>query len=305
MKKILVFLLVLWLATGCTPAPAQAYSPLELEPNIALGEVPTHTPEPTQTATPTLQPLPTTAVLEVSPTPTALPMPKMVMQGPGDITCPILLYHRIAVPQKESPYFVTPDEFRAQMQALKDWGYTPILPSQLVDAIRNGALLPERPVVISFDDGDITVYTEAYPIMKELGFVGVNYLVANYINAEGYMSVDQLKELSAAGWEVGSHTMSHRDLTAPGDTNWQLYQSRVTLEELLGVEVPTLAYPYGISNENVESLARDTYRAAMGLGVYLKQGQRNLYYLWRRPVKLGWDVETFGSYLPWVGPIQP
>ncbi len=215
--------------------------------------------------------------------------------------CPILLYHRIGESPTRNEYYVTVENFRAQMQALKDWGYTPIPMSLLLQAMREGAPLPERPVVISFDDGDITVYTEAFPIMQEFGFVGINYLVANRLTADGFMNRQQIHELADAGWEVGSHSYDHSDLTAPEglDLQFQISESRRLLEEQLGLPVQTFAYPFGRQNEGVLSLARRNYEAAVGLGPLFKQDANNLYYLWRRPVKYEWDVQTFGSFLPW------
>ncbi len=293
MKRLLPVLLLFLALAGCAPMNALAYSEY-FTPTTA----PIVLPAPTATFTPF--PVPT----QIPATPTAIPTPTpmLVQQGPGKIVCPILLYHRIAVPQKASEYYVAPEDFQAQMQALKDWGYTPILPELLVKAINDGAPLPERPIIITFDDGDITVYTEAFPVMKKLGFVGVNYLVSNYLNTPGYMTTEQLKEMAAAGWEAGSHTISHKDLTTLPDPVQQIADSRDILEEMLGVPVDTFAYPFGLKNEAVVDEVEKHYSAAMGLGSFLEQSPNNLYYLWRRPVKYGWDIETFGSFLPWNTP---
>jgi peptidoglycan/xylan/chitin deacetylase (PgdA/CDA1 family) len=225
-----------------------------------------------------------------------------VIQGPGKIICPILLYHHVEVSQNTSPYYVTPAEFRVQLQALKDWGYTSIPVTLLVKAINFGAELPARPVVISFDDGDQSVYSQAFPIMKELGFTGVNYIVVNYVGMDGFMSVDQLKELAAAGWETGSHSMTHPDLTHSKRAEWEVVQSRHSLEKMLGVPVETFAYPYGIKNADMVDLVKENYRAGLGLGSFLGQDSSHIFYLWRRPVMPGWDLKTFGSYLPWSAP---
>ncbi|MEZ0394992.1 MAG: polysaccharide deacetylase family protein, partial [Anaerolineales bacterium] len=225
-------------------------------------------------------------------------------QGPGPIVCPILLYHRIAEPPFPNDYYVTPAAFREQMQALNDWGYTAIPISLLVSAITEGARLPEKPVVITFDDGDITVYTTAFPILRQFGFVGVNYLVANRLGVEGYMNVSQLQELAAAGWEVGSHSMTHADLRTSPDLDREIRQSRLVLEAALGVPVETFAYPYGLGNDNESIVARvrANYTAALGLGPYLEQNFDRLYYLARRPVLYGWDLERFAYFLPWSVP---
>lgn len=275
-----------------TPAVLQLTSTTAAQNTAIPTGIPTFTPKPVVS-----EPAP----IEL---PQPLPTPRWVKQGPGKIICPILLYHRIGTPKTDNPYFVTSEEFRAQMQALKNWGYTSIPVSLLVDAIKFGAKLPARPVVITFDDGNATVYSQAFPIMREFGFSGVNYLIANYIGTVGYMDVEQLKELASKGWETGSHSMTHPDLTNSEKLEWEVVQSRRKLESLLGVPVETFAYPFGKVNDDVRSLVAKNYIAGMGLGVYLTQRHADLYYLWRRPVKLGWDVQTFGAFLPWNTPVD-
>lgn len=291
MKYILligmVFLLFL---TGCAAAPdvMSIFATQTLTPTITPTVTPTFTPTPTPTLTPTI-------TITPSPTPTATPV--WVVRGPGTIICPILLYHHIKVPDVANALFVTPKDFRAQMQFIHDNGYTPIPVSLLVKAINFGAPLPERPVVISFDDGDITVYQNAFPIMKEFGYVGINYLVGNRLGSEGFLSIDQIKEMTDAGWEVGSHSMTHVDLTQSGELVWELTQSRTNLENKLGVKVDTFAYPFGFFTADIINEVSKIYSAGMGLGVFLEQRPRDIYYLWRRPVDYGIDMATFSSYL--------
>jgi peptidoglycan/xylan/chitin deacetylase (PgdA/CDA1 family) len=224
------------------------------------------------------------------------------MKGPGNIICPILLYHRIQVLQPPIPAvavetFSAPDDFRKQMQALRDGGYTPIPISLLVRAIDFGAPLPEKPVVISFDDNDITVYTTAFPIMQEFGFAGVNYLVGNRLGSDGFMNIDQIKELIAAGWEVGSHSMTHPYLTQSASVDWELTQSKTNLENKLGVKVDTFAYPFGDYSPDIINQVSKIYSAGLAQGVFLEQGPNNLYLLWRRPVTYGVDLKTFAAFL--------
>lgn len=254
--------------------------------------VPTASPLPTLTATP-----PPTATLPPTPMPTATAV--LVRHDAGEVICPIFLYHRVQVPETENPYYVTPQEFREQMQALKQLGYQTITMTQLVDTIENGGLLPERPAIISFDDGDATVYSEAFPVMRELGFIGINFLVVRYLNTPGYMTDAQVRELVEAGWEVGSHGMTHADLTKTDQARWEMLQSKNELEERMGTTVSFFAFPYGAANDRLFTSVRKIYHAAVGLGPEPRQSERNLSYLWRRPVDLGWDVATFATYLPW------
>ena len=302
MKRLLPAIMVFFLLTGCSA------------PNVmALFATQTPTPTNTPTVTATFTPLPT-ATLTPRPThtprPTATATPQLTMQGPGKIICPILLYHHIKavdlvpIPEVAQETYITPENFRAQMQALKDWGYTAIPITLLVKAINFGAPLPDRPVVITFDDGDISVYNTAFPIMKEFGFVGVNYIVGNRLSADGFINTAQLKETIAAGWEVGSHSMTHTDLTLSPNLDWEIHQSKADLETALGVKITTFAFPFGVGYDwdNIMNMVRGNYSAAVGLGVYTEQGPGNLFYLWRRPARYDWDIATFGSFLPWHTP---
>jgi len=299
MKHIFSALMLFLFLTGCSTPDVMAFF---------ATQTPTPTITPTPTATFTASPTPTlTLTPTVTPTwlPTATATPMWVVKGPGSIICPILLYHHIQTPDVSNEYYVTPEDFRAQMQALKDWGYTTIPISLLITAINEGAPMPEKPVVISFDDGDISVYTTAYPIMKEFGFVGVNYLVGNRLESDGFMHVEQIKELMAAGWEVGSHSMTHTDLTQSPDVGWELAQSKADLKKALGVKILSFAYPFGSKSEDIINKVSQNYVAGVGLGVYVEQTLGNIYYLWRRPIPYGIDMATFASYLPSSVPPGP
>ncbi len=266
-------------------------------------------PRPTETLTP-LPPATATATVtqtpSLTPTFTASPSPTTtrVAQGPDSVVVPILLYHRIAVSPIGSQYYVPPEKFEAQMKLLHDWEYTVIPVELLVRAIQQGAELPPRPIIITFDDGDLSVYTAAFPIMQKYGLTGVVYIVGNYMNTEGYMSAEQIKELAAAGWEVGSHSRSHRELPKlpPAVQREEIVQARQDLQEATGAPVLTFAYPYGLMNNAVGSYVHFAgYIAAMGLGFTFDQGKSNLYWLQRRDVKGQYDLEQFAAFLPWQG----
>src|SRR5574339_54700 len=111
---------------------------------------PSDTPPPAPTLTPTL-------TLE----------PQPVRQGPGEIIVPILLYHHIGFSlQGNTIYYVSPEAFDQQMNLLYQWGYQTISVELLVRAIKEGAELPTKPVILSFDDGSETVYSTALPLME-------------------------------------------------------------------------------------------------------------------------------------------
>ena len=270
------------------------------------------TPTPTATDLPptetrTATPLPTvapTATQTLTPAPQATATPTWVTQGPDAVKVPILLYHHIAVSPIGSRYYVTPDTFDSELKVLHDWGYTTITTSDLVQAITHGASLPPRPMLLTFDDGNEDIYTNAFPIMKKYGFTGVMYIVVQYMNLPNYMTTDQILEMAKAGWEVGSHSETHRDLVGGTDSmRYEIVQSRQDLEERLGVPILTFAFPFGQEDSAATDYVHFAgYIAAMGAsGFSWEQGRGNLYVLQRCEIKGSDDAKTFTRFLPWLG----
>jgi peptidoglycan/xylan/chitin deacetylase (PgdA/CDA1 family) len=270
-------------------------------------------PTPTSTQTATASPLPPTSTATVTPTPTITPTftaslapsPTWVSQGPDAVNVPILMYHHIAVSTTDSLYYVAPDKFDDELKLLHNWGYTTITTTLLTQAINNGAALPPRPIIITFDDANEDNYTNAFPIMQKYGFTGVLYLPFNYIDTPDHLTVAQIKEMTSAKWEVGSHSLSHFSLSGMDAPHMraEIVTSKQKLETLLGVPVLTFAYPFG----NYDSSAVDYvkfagYIAAMGAsGFQWQQGKGNLYVLQRSEIRGTEDAKTFLRFLPWQG----
>ena len=275
---------------------------------------------PSPTATQTASPLPPTPTATVTLTPSITPTfteaptptPTWVTQGPRQVQVPIFMYHHVTNSPILSEYYVPPDKFDQEMKLLHDWGYTTITTSMLVTAIAKGASLPPRPIIITFDDSWGSQYTNAFPVMQKYGFTGVLYTVVGYINKPTglptdptYMTTDQIKEMAAAGWEIGSHTETHQNITIMTDDqlHFEIVQSRKDLEQELGVPILTFAYPFGGANSAVTDYVHFAgYIAAMGAtGFTADQGVSNLYELQRCEIKDSDDAKSIIRFLPWLG----
>ena len=235
-------------------------------------------------------------------TPTLTIEPQWAVQGPGQVIVPILLYHHIGFSLKdEQVYYVPPEAFDQQMNLLYQWGYKTISVELLIRAINQGAELPPKPILLTFDDGSETAYSTALPIMQRYGFTGVSYIVYNYVGITHYLDADQIRSLHGAGWEIGSHGLSHIDLTTrPDRQEDEIVQSRRQLESLLGIPIFSFAYPFGAYNgDSLHYVHFAGYTAAMGLGNESVQGNKNLFYLYRLAVRGTDDMRTFASRLPW------
>jgi peptidoglycan/xylan/chitin deacetylase (PgdA/CDA1 family) len=140
--------------------------------------------------------------------------------------------------------------------------------------------IPKRSVVITIDDGYSSAYHIAYPILKQYGFTAVLFIYTDYIGvSESAMNWDQLREMKANGFEVGSHTLSHVDLTKKRvDESHQVYLERVREELVASKQIidkelqqntMSLAYPFGRYNETVLKLSD---QAGYKIGVTVKKG---------------------------------
>jgi peptidoglycan/xylan/chitin deacetylase (PgdA/CDA1 family) len=188
---------------------------------------------------------------------------------------PVLTYH--AIDTRASVISVPPEEFRRQMEMLAQRGRTGIsLEDAFAHRERDGRF-PPGAVVLTFDDGYLSVLSEALPAMQELGFRGTVFVISGLVGLNAaaarernrYIDRDllgwnHLAELAAAGFEIGSHTVRHPDLRrldAP-DLDRELRDSRAELEQRLQRPVESFAYPFGYVNVAVAAAAAVHYRRA-------------------------------------------
>ena len=307
-KKIIIWIsAAVLLLIGCGGLSLVVPPTSTIEPTWTTDPLPSPTqpttitpivfPTGTFTVVPSETPLPTLTF-----TPTVTLEPQWYMQGPDQVIVHILLYHHIGYSLRgDDVYYVSPDTFDQQLNLLYQWGYKTISLELLVKAIKEGAELPPKPILLTFDDGSETIYENALPKMQRYNFTGVSYIVYNYVGIRNYMNADQIRALYAAGWEIGSHSLSHRDLTARPERQMdEIVESRRRLESLLGIPVLSFAYPFGAyDSDSLHYVHEAGYIAAMGLGNESLQANKNLFYLSRQAVKGSEDLRAFALHLPW------
>ncbi len=183
------------------------------------------------------------------------PVQPVVPVGRQSIHVPILMYHYIRVNPNPADRLgfdlsVTPEDFNSQMDWLAGHGYHPIDFNDLRAYFAGQRPLPERPVIVTLDDGYRDLYTTAYPILRAHGFKAVAYIVSGFLGAPNNVDRDQVRDMDAGGIEIAAHTVSHVDLTRVNDIElWhQLADCRAELEHLLGHPVVDFAYPAGRFN---------------------------------------------------------
>jgi peptidoglycan/xylan/chitin deacetylase (PgdA/CDA1 family) len=177
---------------------------------------------------------------------------------PGDATAPILTYHVINPPPSGVPYpelYVPAPEFTAQMQALKSAGWHAVTMNQLAANWKHGVPLgPGKPIVLSFDNGYASQYTNALPVLRRLGWVGVeNLQLQGLPPSEGGLTGAQVRGLVTAGWELDTQGISHADLITldAAGLNYQISTARQILRTRYRVPVNWFCYPSGQYNATV------------------------------------------------------
>ncbi len=178
---------------------------------------------------------------------------------PSATAVPILTYYVInsAPPGSTAPadLYVPLDQFTSQMQALKAQGWHAVTLDQLEAYWTHGKPLgPGKPIVITFDNGYASQYTNALPVLKGLGWVAVANLEVNGLSpTDGGLSDTQIRALIAAGWEIDAEGTSHTDLTSVGPTELQAQTAgaRQALSGRFNVPVNWFCYPLGQYDSNV------------------------------------------------------
>lgn len=182
----------------------------------------------------------------------------------GNVNVTILNYHK--VDDMKIALSVSPKEFDEQMAFLKSQGYHSITPKQLMDFIEQGGALPDKPLLITFDDGYADNYTNAFPILKKYGYCATVFIVTDFISSDQrFMTWEQVSELQANGFTIGSHTMQHLPLTDLDVSTMQreLIGSKEALKKQLGVTEFYFAYPTGAYDLSIASAVKECgYRAA-------------------------------------------
>ncbi len=182
---------------------------------------------------------------------------------PGTQAVPILMYHVIAQPPPGAPFpglYVPPAEFAEQMQGLKQAGWHAVTPDEVQSYWKHGTPLGSgKPIVISFDNGYHSQYTQALPVLRRLGWVGEeNIQLTGLPPSQGGFGAGEIRGLLAAGWELDTQGFSHADLITldAQQLRYQVAVSREVIQRRYRVPVNWFCYPSGHYNSTVVAAVR-------------------------------------------------
>ncbi len=224
------------------------------------------------------------------------------------VKLPILMYHKVDELRpgvRRVGNYVSPERFEQQMDALVESGYRSITVADWL-AYRDGraAHIPERPVIITFDDGYTCFARNAWPVLRARGLGALMFIVSGQIGGtnvwdadepqERLLDAEQLCALQDEGVAFGAHSVTHPPLAriAPDRARDELRRSRERLEQVLGRAPDVFAYPYSNQSRTVRALAREAgYRAALRGGGRTSSRRTNPFGLYRIKVEPGWTAE--------------
>lgn len=219
---------------------------------------------------------------------------------------PILMYHYVEYVTDERDTIrkslaLTPNIFEKQLQTLIGDGYTFITTKDLADVLDGKARLPDKPIILTFDDGYGDFYTDVFPLLKKYNVRAVAYVVPGFSDKLNYMTSAQVTEVAKSGIvEIAAHTMHHVWLKGMSkeQATYEIEESKKMLEANYGISVVSFAYPYGAFDEQAADIAKKAgFRTAVSTVPGIKFSKNNQYFLYRiRPGgRTGQDFLNFLS----------
>lgn len=216
-----------------------------------------------------------------------------------NIGVPVLYYHSVTEPESNE-VIISPEKLRTQLKYIKDQGYITLTMSELKNYLLNNSPIPTKSIVITFDDGYMDNYLNAFPILKELNMNATIFCITSDLNGSYYLSKDAIKEMSDYGIDIESHTVSHQKLDEMTYEKQlaELKESKKTLESITEKTVDSLAYPFGNFNDNSVKAAEDAgYSLAFTTNRGLADRNDSPLELDRIYVSSKYDMNTFKEIL--------
>ncbi len=235
----------------------------------------------------------------ISPTPsTPPPLPLKQVQ------VPILMYHHLRVnPLPFNPIwaalFVSPFQFQQQLEYLSSHAYTTVTLDDILDALDGKKTLPQKAVVITFDDGYQSFYDNAFPLLKKNNMQAIDFIITDVVGSGVYLTWNEIKTMYASHFiTFGAHTKHHPFLTAISNILAQdeITGSKRDLEKQLKSPINWFAYPYGDYNQKIITIVQEAgYKGAVSTVPGKIQIKDKLFAMPRVMVDGRWDIQTFGK----------
>ncbi len=209
---------------------------------------------------------------------------------PSYFRIPILVYHYVEIVQNPKDTIreslnTPPKVFENQLKTFINNGYQFVTLSDISDYLNGKKAIPKHVVALTFDDGYRDFYTYVFPILKKYHAKATAYIVPGFINKQNNLTSFQLQQIVDSGLvEIGDHTIDHTSLTSMShnDAWYEIYQSKIELENTYNINIESFSYPYGSFNSSIINLVQ---QAGFKTAVSTRPGNivdpKDRYYLFR------------------------
>ena len=236
----------------------------------------------------------------------------------------ILLYHSIG-PADKDDYLklrVDKDNFNRQMEYLYENKYSVVPLTEMINKLNLGRETENKKFIsITFDDGYADNLEFAAPVLKKYCFSATTFITTGYLDGQGrgdkywdkwgYLTTENIRELLSSGFEVGSHSSSHRMLTSLDDTSLrrEILDSKKVLKGAVKNKVTIFSYPHGAFNKRVENILKEEgYIAACTSITGFNNNKSNVFELKRIEIRGGNSLQDFinkiDGHYNWLGYFQ-
>lgn len=228
-----------------------------------------------------------------------LPLPRT-----SAIRVPILMYHYVENVLDKGDTIrqslnIIPSIFEAQVKTLQDNGYTFLTAKELADILDQKREAPQKPAVLTFDDGHWDLHTDVLPILQKYHIRATAYIAPGLLGGSDYLTTEQLKIVAASGAvEIAAHTVNHVWLKGKSleVVRKEVKDSKDMLEQLIKKPVVSFAYPFGAFDDQVVQVVKEAgFLTAMSTAPGIEQSKTNKYFLYRiRPGRrTGQDLTSY------------
>ncbi|NME83118.1 polysaccharide deacetylase family protein [Clostridium sp. SM-530-WT-3G] len=212
---------------------------------------------------------------------------------------PVLYYHSVN-DSVDNEVTISPSLLKKELEYIKNQGYTTLSLKEVENYILNNQPIPEKSILITFDDGYMDNYYNAYPILKELNMKATIFCITSELDGSYYLSEDAIKEMSKNNIDIESHTLNHPHLNSLtyDEQLKELTESKAKLENITGNKITAIAFPFGDYNEDSIKAAKNSgYTLAFTTNKGFASRDNNPLELDRIYVSSYYDMDTFISNL--------
>lgn len=200
-----------------------------------------------------------------------------------NVEIPVLLYHVVKPdPDPDNPYQFSLEEFEKHMAYLHENGYRTLTMKQYFNILDKKAAMPEKPILLTFDDNSNDFYPYVYPVLQKYGMKATQFTVSDWVNGSWNMTSNEILTVMENGVDIQNHSVSHpflADLSKEQQYE-EINEAATALKELTGREANVFAYPYGNYNADTISVLKELgFKGAFKVGGGLSTDESDRYEL--------------------------